>query len=130
MVDMKSSWEKMDIWVSENPMPSIFEKTISTILCNDCECKSEEKYHYVGIKCSKCGSYNTTVLTNTGMPTSEEIIAFDEQERAQHQQYITLEPGESEAIEGVFSEILSEGSLYSNSDMESFELEEDSEYSE
>jgi len=32
------------------------------IICNDCEKKSEGKFHIVAIKCKHCNSYNTNLI--------------------------------------------------------------------
>lgn len=79
---MKVQWSMMDSLVNINKMPSIFDKTYSTILCNDCEKKSEQKYHYIGMKCKECGGYNTTIISTTGMPTADEIREHDQQMRS------------------------------------------------
>lgn len=79
---MSATWAMMDELVNINKMPSIFDNTYSTIFCNDCEKKSEQKFHYVGIKCKECGGYNTTVISNKGMPTADEIREYDHQMRS------------------------------------------------
>lgn len=59
---MSAYFERLDRDLQRQPMPAEYEKFISHIFCNDCEEKSPAKYHFFYHKCSKCGSYNTTVL--------------------------------------------------------------------
>lgn len=41
-------------------MPAEYANTWMKILCNDCLHVSEIKFHFMGGKCDKCKSYNTT----------------------------------------------------------------------
>lgn len=59
---MSAYFERLDRDLQRQPMPAEYAKFISHIFCNDCEEKSPAKYHFFYHKCSKCGSYNTTVL--------------------------------------------------------------------
>lgn len=83
---MDESWTRMDNWISRHPMPHIFNETSVSILCNDCEVKGETKFHYLGMKCGDCGSYNTSTLSTKNMPSSEEIMEYDKQQRELEQE--------------------------------------------
>jgi Zn finger protein HypA/HybF involved in hydrogenase expression len=43
-------------------MPEELKYTYAEVLCNECLEKSEVKFHYYGIKCKKCKSFNTKIL--------------------------------------------------------------------
>ena len=58
IVDMKKDFERLDEEIEQSIM---FDHVMSIreIYCNDCEQHSETIFSYVGLKCNKCGSYNT-----------------------------------------------------------------------
>jgi hypothetical protein len=61
--DMSEYFAQIDAAVRMQPMPASYAGTMSNIYCQDC-CKScVVPYHFVGIKCSHCGSYNTRELS-------------------------------------------------------------------
>jgi RING finger/CHY zinc finger protein 1 len=45
-------------------MPEELKNYMVEILCNECLAKSEVRFHYYGVKCKKCNSYNTKILKN------------------------------------------------------------------
>ncbi|KAL7644928.1 UNVERIFIED_CONTAM: hypothetical protein RMT77_004745 [Armadillidium vulgare] len=59
MVHMNSIWKKMDEEIEKVPMPSEFSDMYCNILCKDCQQEGLTRYHSLGLKCTKCGSYNT-----------------------------------------------------------------------
>lgn len=56
--NMKREFMMIDNKIKHNPI----ESKIVTIYCNDCNLKSNIKYHDIGLKCSNCDSYNTYKL--------------------------------------------------------------------
>ena len=61
--DMSEYFAQIDAAVRMQPMPASYAGTMSNIYCQDC-CKScVVPYHFVAIKCSHCGSYNTRELS-------------------------------------------------------------------
>ncbi|KAF9112972.1 hypothetical protein BGX27_002446 [Mortierella sp. AM989] len=60
--DMSPYYQKIDSILAEQTMPSEYANVFSTVLCNDCEVKSEAPYHFLYHKCDKCKGYNTKVL--------------------------------------------------------------------
>jgi RING finger/CHY zinc finger protein 1 len=54
--DMKYQFSLLDDDIKNQPMPKI---KIIQIKCNDCDNISNTNYHYLGTKCTNCGSYNT-----------------------------------------------------------------------
>ncbi|CAG8460507.1 1248_t:CDS:2 [Paraglomus brasilianum] len=73
---MRPYYDRIDMIVSQQSMPPEYDNYISLILCNDCEKKSNVKYHFLYHKCPFCKGYNTRVLE-----TEERVgMALDEQE--------------------------------------------------
>jgi RING finger/CHY zinc finger protein 1 len=53
------NWEMADDYILSQPMPDEYKKKVN-IKCNDCNATSNDvDYHFLGCKCSQCGSYNT-----------------------------------------------------------------------
>ena len=59
MEDMSDYFSLLDQAVRMQPMPAAFQNTIVNTYCQDCEQQGQCFYHFVGQKCSHCGSYNT-----------------------------------------------------------------------
>jgi len=59
MEDMSDYFSLLDQAVRMQPMPAAFQNTICNTYCQDCEKTGQCRYHFVGQKCSHCGSYNT-----------------------------------------------------------------------
>ncbi|KAF9205355.1 hypothetical protein BGZ59_000517 [Podila verticillata] len=60
--DMSTYYAKIDSLLKEQTMPAEYTNIFSSVLCNDCEVKSEAPYHFLYHKCDKCKGYNTKVL--------------------------------------------------------------------
>lgn len=60
--DMTTYFSRIDSFLKAQTMPQEYENFVSYILCNDCEMKSQTKYHFLYHKCAHCSGYNTTVL--------------------------------------------------------------------
>jgi hypothetical protein len=56
--DVQLEYHDLDKDILNTPIPEEL-KELTIIYCNDCENKSSAIYHYKGIKCSICSSYNT-----------------------------------------------------------------------
>jgi len=61
MQNMSSAWASIDREVAATPMPSVYQGLYRNILCRDCNTPTTQVFHIVGMKCDKCGSYNTTL---------------------------------------------------------------------
>jgi hypothetical protein len=72
-VNMETQFRNLDIAIATQPMPAEFQNCRAIVLCNDCCTKSATKYHWLGLKCMVCNSYNTA-----------ELRMFTEQEVAQN----------------------------------------------
>lgn len=58
---MANTWESLARDIQKQPMPEDLTKDV-TIICCDCEKKSEKiNWHFLGIQCPKCKSFNTVV---------------------------------------------------------------------
>ena len=51
-------WHSLDQDISMTKMPLDIQYQVY-IACNDCRNSSISNYHYIGVKCVLCGSYNT-----------------------------------------------------------------------
>lgn len=62
MIDMQYNWFVLDTEILLHPLPEELNKKVD-ILCYDCENKTENiDWHFIGIKCGNCGSYNTSKI--------------------------------------------------------------------
>jgi hypothetical protein len=62
VIDMSEQFCKMDHEIDENPMPKELVEKVD-IKCNDCKTTTlGAKFHFVGLKCKKCKSYNTYTI--------------------------------------------------------------------
>ena len=60
--DMREYFALLDSAVRMQPMPPAYAATTSNIYCQDCCKMGNVSYHFVGLKCQHCGSYNTREL--------------------------------------------------------------------
>lgn len=63
---MESQFRSLDVAIQSQPMPPEFRDTKAIVLCNDCCAKSTTMYHWLGLKCVICLSYNTVELQILG----------------------------------------------------------------
>lgn len=63
---MESQFRNLDVAIQGQPMPPEFRDTKAVILCNDCSGRSTVSYHWLGLKCGICRSYNTVELQILG----------------------------------------------------------------
>ncbi|KAL4930038.1 RING finger and CHY zinc finger domain-containing protein [Aspergillus undulatus] len=61
--NMEATFRNLDRAIESQPMPVDFKDTKAIITCNDCGTKSVVKYHWLGLRCDMCESYNTTQLS-------------------------------------------------------------------
>ncbi|KAI0124904.1 CHY zinc finger protein [Xylariales sp. AK1849] len=67
LVNMETQFRNLDIAIEHQPMPGKFQDTRAIVLCNDCSAKTTVKYHWLGLKCAVCASYNTSQLQILGV---------------------------------------------------------------
>ncbi|UQC74052.1 CHY zinc finger [Colletotrichum lupini] len=66
LLNMQSQFRQLELAILAQPMPPEFRDTRATILCNDCSGKSSVPYHWLGLKCAICTSYNTVEIQISG----------------------------------------------------------------
>uniref|UniRef100_A0A093UXX4 Putative RING finger protein C2F3.16 n=1 Tax=Talaromyces marneffei PM1 TaxID=1077442 RepID=A0A093UXX4_TALMA len=62
IMNLEARFRNLDRTIESQPMPIEFEDTRAMIYCNDCGAKSNVPYHWLGLKCDLCESYNTAQL--------------------------------------------------------------------
>lgn len=67
---METQFRNLDVLIHGQPMPPEFRDTKALVLCNDCSGKCTVPYHWLGLKCSICRSYNTVELQILGGDTA------------------------------------------------------------
>ncbi|KAI3327969.1 zf-CHY-domain-containing protein [Xylariaceae sp. AK1471] len=67
LVNMESQFRNLDLSIQAQPMPPEFRDTRAMVLCHDCSAKSSTMYHWLGLKCGVCQSYNTAQLQIIGL---------------------------------------------------------------
>jgi len=70
-VNMEYRFRQLDMQILQQPMPPEYADARAVISCNDCSAKSQTAYHWIGLKCAVCTSYNTTQLQLLNMPGGE-----------------------------------------------------------
>lgn len=66
LLNMQSQFRQLELAILSQPMPPEFRDTRATVLCNDCSGRSSVAYHWLGLKCAICTSYNTVELQISG----------------------------------------------------------------
>ncbi|TDZ25337.1 putative RING finger protein [Colletotrichum orbiculare MAFF 240422] len=66
LLNMQSHFRQLELAILSQPMPPEFRDTRATVLCNDCSGRSSVPYHWLGLKCAICTSYNTVELQISG----------------------------------------------------------------
>ncbi|KAH8811777.1 hypothetical protein F5884DRAFT_783397 [Xylogone sp. PMI_703] len=86
-LNMETQFRNLDRAIEAQPMPPQFQDTKAMVSCNDCYAKSAAKYHWLGLKCAICDSYNTvqlSILSGTEATTAGENIEADRTTLADH----------------------------------------------
>ncbi|CCU77262.1 CHY and RING finger domain protein [Blumeria hordei DH14] len=69
-INMETQFRNLDRAVESQPMPPQFRDTKALVSCNDCYAKSVVIYHWLGLKCAICDSYNTAQLSILSGPSA------------------------------------------------------------
>lgn len=93
---METQFRNLDAFIEGQPMPSEFRDTKAVILCNDCSGRSTVAYHWLGLKCSICRSYNTVEIQILGGDSQELQNAMARRAAATAES--SLEPGDPSAM--------------------------------
>lgn len=67
-INMEYQFRNYDIAILTQPMPPEYRDARAIISCNDCSAKSQTAYHWLGLKCTVCNSYNTIQHQLLNMP--------------------------------------------------------------
>ncbi|EPS37140.1 hypothetical protein H072_9223 [Dactylellina haptotyla CBS 200.50] len=57
--NMESRFRYLDYEIQRQPLPEPYKYWHCHIICNDCSAKSDVAFHFLGLKCDTCKSYNT-----------------------------------------------------------------------
>ncbi|KAJ3136922.1 hypothetical protein HDU90_002488 [Geranomyces variabilis] len=60
--DMTDYFARIDTMLAQHTMPAEYANMTSHLYCNDCEQRSDARYHFLYHKCAHCKGYNTRVL--------------------------------------------------------------------
>lgn len=90
-INMETQFRNLDRAIESQPMPPQFQDTLAMVSCNDCYAKSAVKYHWLGLKCAICDSYNTRELQILSDPAP--------QNPTQRQNSAVLESTENASVE-------------------------------
>ena len=77
---MAATWNSLALGVAMQPVPPAFAKVVS-IKCIDCERKeSNRSWHFLGVQCNFCTSFNTAVerITLTGLEAATFLATIEE----------------------------------------------------
>ncbi|KAI1438622.1 hypothetical protein GGR50DRAFT_371125 [Xylaria sp. CBS 124048] len=66
LLNMESQFRNLELSIQAQPMPVEFRDTRALVLCHDCSAKTSTSYHWLGLKCGICASYNTAQLQIIG----------------------------------------------------------------
>ncbi|OAQ97423.1 hypothetical protein LLEC1_05905 [Akanthomyces lecanii] len=77
LANMETQFRNLDLLIQAQPMPAEFRDTKAVVLCNDCSGRCTVPYHWLGLKCLICLSYNTVELQILAR-TSEVLQAANE----------------------------------------------------
>lgn len=59
---MESQFRALDAEIEGQPLPCPYNAWRCMISCNDCSAKSNVPFHFLGMKCDNCSSYNTSQI--------------------------------------------------------------------
>ncbi len=62
IINMQAQFRILDIEISRQKMPNPYCNWRCVIYCNDCYAKDNVPFHFLGLKCCNCRSYNTVQL--------------------------------------------------------------------
>ena len=64
MVDMSFYFSNLELQIQQTPLPEEYQNKFVDIICNDCDKISNTKFHFIGLKCTICSSFNTKQIKN------------------------------------------------------------------
>ncbi|KAI9711445.1 MAG: hypothetical protein M1812_007190 [Candelaria pacifica] len=88
---MEMQFRNLDRAIESQPMPSQFRDTKALVYCNDCAAKTSVDYHWLGLKCAVCDSYNTAQIQILSGPDPQS-------QTTPHSEVASHPPGPSDLI--------------------------------
>lgn len=73
VVNMEIQFRNYDAAIQNQPMPAEYRDARAVVSCNDCSAKSQTAFHWLGLRCSICHSYNTVALDHLNMPGGNNV---------------------------------------------------------
>lgn len=76
--DMSDVWDGLAQDIAEQPLPPELTRCVD-VICNDCGTRDENRrWHYLGVQCRKCGTFNTSHNTKMqGVEAHEYLSALE-----------------------------------------------------
>jgi HRD ubiquitin ligase complex, ER membrane component len=76
--DMTDVWDGLAQDIAEQPLPPELTRCVD-VICNDCGTRDENRrWHYLGVQCRKCGTFNTSHNTKMqGVEAHEYLSALE-----------------------------------------------------
>ncbi len=77
IVNMEPQFRMLDREIVRQPMPLLYATWRAEIVCNDCLERSGTDFHFLGLKCQRCNSYNTSqirLIKGEDMAVDEQAI--------------------------------------------------------
>lgn len=62
IINMESQFRGLDAEIEAQPLPIPYDRWRCLITCNDCSAKDNVPFHFLGLKCENCKSYNTSQI--------------------------------------------------------------------
>lgn len=75
---MSDVWDGLAQDIAEQPLPPELTRCVD-VICNDCGTRDENRrWHYLGVQCRKCGTFNTSHNTKMqGVEAHEYLSALE-----------------------------------------------------
>lgn len=78
---MAFEWTTLARDIEDQPIPPDQTRCVD-ITCNDCEVRQKNRrWHYLGVQCGECGSFNTTHSVTMAGVEANEFLNVIEAER-------------------------------------------------
>lgn len=70
---MESQFRALDNEIANQVLPAPYDTWRSLIACNDCSARSNVPFHFLGLKCETCRSYNTNQVRLIRSPSTDDV---------------------------------------------------------
>lgn len=94
-VNMETQFHRLQRAIDSQPMPPQFQDTKAIVSCNDCSAKSAVTYHWLGLKCAVCHSYNTVQLSIISDPPPGPVVSDTEDTDPENSVPSNLDPNQA-----------------------------------